>query len=72
MGGIVSVRVLNEFASVARRKIRMPWEEVREALEAIRVLCATPRPHHGSNPRNRIADRGAATASMTGSSLPQP
>ena len=44
MGGILSVQVLNEFASVARRKIRMPWAEVREALAAIRVLCATPIP----------------------------
>lgn len=43
-GGILSVQVLNEFTSVARRKIRMPWAEVREALAAIRVLCATPIP----------------------------
>jgi len=42
MGGILSVQILNEFASVAHRKIRMPWAEVREALAAIRVLCATP------------------------------
>lgn len=41
-GGVISVQVLNEFASVARRKIRMPWQEVREALAAIRVLCAPP------------------------------
>jgi predicted nucleic acid-binding protein len=44
MGGILSVQVLNEFTSVARRKIRMPWAEVREALAAVRVLCATPIP----------------------------
>jgi len=44
MGGILSVQVLNEFASVARGKIRMPWAELREALAAIRVLCATPIP----------------------------
>jgi predicted nucleic acid-binding protein len=42
--GILRVQVLNEFTSVARRKIRMPWGEVREALAAIRVLCATPSP----------------------------
>jgi predicted nucleic acid-binding protein len=41
-GGVISVQVLNEFASVARRKIHMPWQEVREALAAIRVLCAPP------------------------------
>jgi len=44
MGSILSVQVLNEFTSVARRKIRMPWAEVREALAAIRILCATPTP----------------------------
>ena len=43
-GGILSVQVLNEFTSVARRKIRMTRGEVREALAAIRVLCATPSP----------------------------
>ena len=41
-GGIVSVQVLNEFVAVARRKMEMPWHEVREALEAIRVLCPAP------------------------------
>ena len=43
-GGILSVQVLNEFVSVARRKIRMPWKEVREVLEAIRLLCPSPVP----------------------------
>ena len=41
-GGFVSVQVLNEFVSVARRKMNMPWNEVREALDAIRVLCPPP------------------------------
>ncbi|MGP0017233.1 MAG: PIN domain-containing protein [Candidatus Sulfotelmatobacter sp.] len=43
-GGMVSVQILNEFAAVARRKMRMPWEEVVEALDAIRVLCPSPVP----------------------------
>jgi predicted nucleic acid-binding protein len=43
-GGRVSVQVLNEFVSVARREIRMSWKEVREALEAIRILCPSPVP----------------------------
>jgi predicted nucleic acid-binding protein len=38
-GGAVSVQVLNEFVSIARRKLQMSWEELREALSAIRVLC---------------------------------
>jgi predicted nucleic acid-binding protein len=41
-GGIVSVQVLNEFVSVARRKMRMNWKEVTEALDAIRILCPSP------------------------------
>jgi predicted nucleic acid-binding protein len=39
-GGTVSVQVLNEFASVAARKLRMSMLEVREVLDAIRSLCA--------------------------------
>ena len=43
-GGVVSVQVLNELASVARRKLGMTWEEVGEALGAIRALCPSPVP----------------------------
>jgi len=43
-GGIVSVQVLNELASVARRKLGMRCEEIGEALAAIRTLCPTPVP----------------------------
>lgn len=43
-GGVISVQVLNEFVSVARRKILMPWTEVIEALDAFRVLCPSPLP----------------------------
>jgi predicted nucleic acid-binding protein len=43
-GGVVSVQVLNEFVSVARRKMRMPWKDVSEALDVIRVLCPSPVP----------------------------
>jgi predicted nucleic acid-binding protein len=43
-GGIISVQILNEFVSVARRKIEMPWSDVTEALNAFRVLCPDPIP----------------------------
>ena len=43
-GGVISVQVLNEFASVARRKLSMPWPEVRQALAAVRALCEPPVP----------------------------
>jgi predicted nucleic acid-binding protein len=38
-GGIVSVQVLNEFVSVARRKLRMDWRDVSDAVSRIRTLC---------------------------------
>lgn len=43
-GGMLSVQILNEFVSVARRKILMPWGEVTEALGAFEVLCPSPLP----------------------------
>lgn len=41
-GGVISVQVLNEFVAVARRKMRMPWEEVIAALDAVRILFPSP------------------------------
>jgi predicted nucleic acid-binding protein len=38
--GVVSVQVLNEFAVVALRKLRMPLNEIREILDTIRAVCA--------------------------------
>lgn len=43
-GGVLSVQNLNEFVSVARRKMSMSWNDVIEALNAIRVLCPSPLP----------------------------
>jgi predicted nucleic acid-binding protein len=43
-GGMISVQILNEFVSVARRKILMPWRDVIGALDAFRVLCPSPLP----------------------------
>jgi len=43
-GGVISVHVLNELVSVARRKLGMSWDEVTEALAAIRTLCPSPVP----------------------------
>jgi predicted nucleic acid-binding protein len=37
--GVISVQVLNEFAVVALRKIKMPLNEVREVLDTIRAVC---------------------------------
>ncbi len=37
--GTISVQVLNEFATVAMRKLKMPLSEVREILGTIRAIC---------------------------------
>jgi predicted nucleic acid-binding protein len=41
-GGVISVQVLNEFVAVARRKMRMPWEDVIDALDSVRILFPSP------------------------------
>ena len=41
-GGVISVQVLSEFAAVARRKLNKSWEEVRRALDILRVFCPEP------------------------------
>ncbi len=43
-GGVVSVQVLNELASVSHRKLGMSWEDIADALGAIRLLCPSPIP----------------------------
>ena len=35
----ISVQVLNEFASVASRKLKMSMPEIREVLETLRKIC---------------------------------
>jgi predicted nucleic acid-binding protein len=37
-GGAISVQVLNEIANVARRKMRMSWQETRDFLSSLRGL----------------------------------
>ena len=37
VGGTISVQVLNEFAYVARRKYKAPWNAVRDSLMTMRV-----------------------------------
>jgi predicted nucleic acid-binding protein len=41
-GGLISVQVLNEFAAVARRRIRLSWNEVEAALKEIQMLFPDP------------------------------
>jgi len=39
LGSVISVQVLNEFASVASRKLSMTYAEIRETLAIIRTIC---------------------------------
>lgn len=39
-GGLISVQVLNEFTSVASRKLGMSWKEIREILDTVRAVCS--------------------------------
>jgi predicted nucleic acid-binding protein len=38
--GTISVQVLNEFAAIALRKLRMPLRDVREILDTVRAVCS--------------------------------
>ncbi len=38
-GGIISVQVMNEFASVAKRKLQMNWPEISDVLTSLRSIC---------------------------------
>jgi predicted nucleic acid-binding protein len=39
LGGVISVQVLNEFSSVASRKLKMTYVEIRDTLSIVRALC---------------------------------
>ncbi|HSU07057.1 MAG TPA: PIN domain-containing protein [Acetobacteraceae bacterium] len=43
-GGVISVQVLNEFASTAHRKLKRSWAEIAATLAIFRKLCRDVRP----------------------------
>ncbi|HEY9126974.1 MAG TPA: PIN domain-containing protein [Acidobacteriaceae bacterium] len=43
-GGTVNVQVLNEFTAVARRKLKMDFDEIQQALAYLRALCGPVHP----------------------------
>jgi len=43
-GGLISAQVLNEFTDVACRKVRMSWDDVKQALRVIQLFCPDPVP----------------------------
>jgi len=38
-GGLISVQVLNEVASVCLRKLKMTWEDIDAVLETLKSTC---------------------------------
>ncbi len=73
-GGHLSVQVLNEFVSVARRKAGLDWREIDEVLGSVRQMC---RVHSltvddtrcGAWPAQKY-DLGFYEASIVASALP--
>ncbi len=62
-GCTVSVQVLNEFASVSRRKLKMPFVEIQEILSQIRIICSV-------EPITvTVHDRGLQVAALYGLSI---
>jgi hypothetical protein len=47
--------VLNEFAAIAKRKLGFGWEEVLEALAAIRVPCPSVHDDKGAGGEEAFA-----------------
>lgn len=43
-GGMLSVQVLNEFASVAHRKLGKAWDDIEEAIDDALALVDPPLP----------------------------
>lgn len=41
-GGRVSVQVLNEFVNVARRKMKLDWQDIEESLRSFEDLLGPP------------------------------
>ena len=57
-GGTISVQVLNELTNVARRKMRLSWDETHAMLTVLRGLLIV-HPPHPRNPRQWPAARRA-------------
>ena len=50
-GGTISVQVLNDFTTIARRKFKLSWPEGFKALAAVRALC--PRRSRSPSPSTK-------------------
>ena len=62
-GGVISVQVLNVFASVASRKLKMSYAEIREIIGVVRAVCQV------QDLTLAIHEQGLAVAEQYGFSL---
>ena len=63
-GGVMGVQVLNEFTSVAMRKLRWNWDRLERSLGVIEELLGPPQPL-----TNAVRARGVACARRHGLSF---
>ena len=73
-GGVISVQVLNEFAAVLRRKFRLDWAVVADALADVRAALGPVRPidldiHLNAVTLARLHDFGFHDALIVASAL---
>jgi predicted nucleic acid-binding protein len=72
-GGHLSVQVLNEFVSVARRKAGLDWREIDEVLGSVRQMCRvhslTVETHDAARGLAQKYDLGFYDASIVASAL---
>ena len=73
-GGVISVQVLNEFAAVLRRKFRLDWAVVADALADVRAALGPVRPidldvHLNAVTLARLHDFGFYDALIVASAL---
>jgi len=57
-GGVISMQILNEFASVARRKLSMSWPDGRRSPRGDSGSLSNPNSDYTGNSSSSTGDRG--------------
>ena len=71
-GGVISVQVLNEFAAVLRRKFRLEWDVIADALADVRTALGPARAtlraawKREADEPHRLVARGGSAAHESG------
>ena len=70
-GGAISVQVLNELANVARRKMRMSWQDTHAFLSLLRGLLTVHSVAVETQPQLSAAKRDVFRGRIAGDQAPQ-